>query len=164
MSNGVLQLWQSLPPIWGVPLLAIQILIVVCIPLILTMAYLTYAERKVIGFMQNRLGPNRVGYRGLLQPFADVLKLMLKEIVIPANSNRFLFIIAPLLALIPAFATWAVVPFSPVFVLSDIEHPGTARMRIAGSLGAQGVETEASVVYARRIGKRRAADVIVPPL
>jgi len=138
MSNGVLQLWQSLPPIWGVPLLAIQILIVVCIPLILTMAYLTYAERKVIGFMQNRLGPNRVGYRGLLQPFADVLKLMLKEIVIPANSNRFLFIIAPLLALIPAFATWAVVPFSPVFVLSDIDA-GLLYVLALTSLGVYGV-------------------------
>jgi NADH-quinone oxidoreductase subunit H len=138
MSNGVLQLWQSLPAIWGVPLLAIQILIVVCIPLILTMAYLTYAERKIIGFMQNRLGPNRVGYRGLLQPFADVLKLMLKEIVIPANSNRFLFVIAPLLAIIPAFATWAVVPFSPVFVLSDIDA-GLLYVLALTSLGVYGV-------------------------
>jgi NADH-quinone oxidoreductase subunit H len=121
-----------------VPLLAIQILVIVCIPLILTMAYLTYAERKVIGFMQNRIGPNRVGYRGLLQPFADVLKLMLKEIVIPANSNRFLFIIAPLLAIIPAFATWAVVPFSPIFVLSDIDA-GLLYVLALTSLGVYGV-------------------------
>ena len=120
------------------PLLAIQILVIVCIPLILTMAYLTYAERKVIGFMQNRIGPNRVGYRGLLQPFADVLKLMLKEIVIPANSNRFLFIIAPLLAIIPAFATWAVVPFSPIFVLSDIDA-GLLYVLALTSLGVYGV-------------------------
>jgi NADH-quinone oxidoreductase subunit H len=134
----MLQYWQSLPALWGVPLLAIEILIIVCIPLILTMAYLTYAERKVIGFMQNRIGPNRVGYRGLLQPFADVLKLMLKEIVIPANANRFLFVIAPLLAIIPAFATWAVMPFSPVFVLSNIDA-GLLYVLALTSLGVYGV-------------------------
>jgi NADH-quinone oxidoreductase subunit H len=138
MAVELLEYWRSLPALWGVPLLAIQILIVVCVPLILCMAYLTYAERKVIGFMQNRLGPNRVGYRGLLQPFADVLKLMLKEIVIPTNANRFLFVTAPLLALVPAFATWAVVPFSPVFVLADIDA-GLLYVLALTSLGVYGV-------------------------
>jgi NADH-quinone oxidoreductase subunit H len=138
MLESLLHYWQTLPALWGVPLLAIQILVFVCIPLILSMAYLTYAERKVIGFMQNRLGPNRVGYRGLLQPFADVFKLMFKEIVIPANSSRFLFVLAPLLAIIPAFATWAVIPFSPIFVLSDIDA-GLLYVLALTSLGVYGV-------------------------
>lgn len=90
------------------------------IALILSVAYLTYVERKVIGFMQVRIGPNRVGFKGLLQPFADVFKLIFKEIVIPAKSNRYLFLIAPILALAPAIAAWAVIPFSPGWVFADI--------------------------------------------
>ena len=96
-------------------------IVAVIIPLTLSVAYYTYAERKVIGYMQSRTGPNRVGPWGLFQPFADVFKLLLKEVIIPANANRFLFLLAPVLTLAPAFAAWAVVPFSDVLVLANID-------------------------------------------
>jgi NADH-quinone oxidoreductase subunit H len=95
--------------------------ILIIIPLILVVAYYTYAERKVIGYMQDRLGPNRVGAFGLLQPIMDALKLFLKEIIVPTNSNRYLFFIAPILAFAPAYAAWAVIPFAPGVVLSDMD-------------------------------------------
>jgi NADH-quinone oxidoreductase subunit H len=107
-------------------------------PLILAVAYLTYAERKVIGHMQARLGPTRVGYRGLLQPFADVFKLLLKEIVVPANAHRFLFVTAPVLALTPAFASWAVMPLAPGFTLADVDA-GVLYVLALTSLGVYGV-------------------------
>ncbi|QWU99180.1 NADH-quinone oxidoreductase subunit NuoH [Francisella salimarina] len=94
--------------------------LLIVIPLILVVAYYTYAERKVIGYMQDRLGPNRVGSFGLLQPIFDALKLFLKEIVVPTNSNRYLFFVAPILAFAPAYAAWAVIPFSKGVVLSDM--------------------------------------------
>ncbi|MBS1270415.1 MAG: NADH-quinone oxidoreductase subunit H [Gammaproteobacteria bacterium] len=90
-------------------------------PLLLAVAYLTFAERKVIGYMQMRVGPNRVGPRGWLQPIADALKLLLKEAIIPTNANRFLFLVAPVLTITPALAVWAVVPFSETMVLANID-------------------------------------------
>ncbi|WP_349258761.1 NADH-quinone oxidoreductase subunit NuoH [Steroidobacter sp.] len=112
--------------------------VVLFISVILTMAFLTLAERRVIGSMQVRIGPNRVGPGGLLQPFADVLKLMLKEIVIPTASSKFLFVIAPLLAVIPALAAWAVVPLWPGFVAADI-NAGLLYLLALSSAGVYGV-------------------------
>ncbi|HHH42666.1 MAG TPA: NADH-quinone oxidoreductase subunit H, partial [Gammaproteobacteria bacterium] len=105
--------------ITGVIILA-KILIIV-IPLMLSVAYLTYAERKIIGYMQLRIGPNRVGPRGWLQPIADAVKLMFKEIIVPSKSNPYLFVIAPTLVIAPALAAWAVIPFSDGLVLADVD-------------------------------------------
>ena len=102
----------------------IKILAIV-VPVMIAVAYFTYAERKVIGFIQGRIGPNRVGlfgFRlwGLGQPIADAVKLIAKEIIIPLNANRSLFIIAPILSFAPALAAWAVIPFDDTKVLANI--------------------------------------------
>jgi len=117
--------------------LLLKILAIV-VPLILTVAYYTYFERKVIGYMQVRIGPNRIGPWGLFQPFADVFKLLLKEIVLPANANKFLFLLAPVLSLAPAFAVWAVVPFDDLMVLADIDA-GLIYILAMSSLGVYGL-------------------------
>ena len=96
-------------------------IVAILIPLMLAVAYLTFAERKIIGYMQVRIGPNRVGPRGWLQPIADALKLLMKEIVVPANSSRFLFLIAPMISIAPALAAWAVMPFTDNMVLANID-------------------------------------------
>ncbi|MEP7208918.1 MAG: NADH-quinone oxidoreductase subunit NuoH [Casimicrobiaceae bacterium] len=113
-------------------------IVAIAIPLILSVAYLTLAERKVIGWMQVRIGPNRVGPLGLLQPFADVLKLIFKEIVIPTGANRYLFFIAPMLALAPALAAWAVIPFTDNAVLADI-NAGLLYVLAMTSIGVYGI-------------------------
>jgi len=113
-------------------------IIAIMVPLILSVAYLTLAERKVIGWIQNRNGPNRVGPMGLLQPFADVFKLLFKEVILPANANRFLFLVAPLLSLMPALAAWAVIPFDSGMVLADI-NAGLLYVLAMTSLGVYGV-------------------------
>lgn len=110
----------------------------IIIPLLIVVAYLTYAERKVIGYIQLRIGPNRVGPKGLFQPFADLIKLLFKEVVRPDKSNRYLFIIAPLFALAPALAAWAVVPFQEGMVLSQI-NAGVLYLFAMSSLGVYGV-------------------------
>jgi NADH-quinone oxidoreductase subunit H len=119
--------------IWTV----VKILLIV-LPLTLVVAYYTYAERKVIGYMQVRMGPNRVGPLGLFQPFADVFKLLLKEIILPANANKFLFVLAPVLSITPALAAWAVVPFNDWLVLADIDA-GLLYILAMTSLGVYGV-------------------------
>ncbi len=115
----------------------------ILIPLMTAVAYLTYAERRLIGFMQVRIGPNRVGFFGfrmfgLGQPIADAVKLMFKEIVMPAEANRYLFVIAPILAIAPALAAWAVVPFGDGLVLADI-NAGLLYILALTSLGVYGV-------------------------
>lgn len=96
-------------------------IIAIVAPLMIAVAYLTYAERKVIGYMQVRIGPNRVGIWGLLQPLADGLKLLFKEIILPTASNKALFLLGPVLTIAPAFAAWAVIPFDGTKVLANID-------------------------------------------
>ncbi|HUX72334.1 MAG TPA: NADH-quinone oxidoreductase subunit NuoH [Steroidobacteraceae bacterium] len=140
---GALRDWLSglVTPYWSAPLLtAVQILIVmVC--LILVMAFYTLAERKVIGWMQARRGPNRVNLfwvPGLGQPFADVVKLMFKEILIPADANKLLFRVAPFLTLVPALAIWAVIPFAPRRAFADVDA-GLLYILAMTSMGVYGV-------------------------
>jgi len=113
-------------------------ILLVVLPLLIAVAYLTYAERKVIGYMHVRIGPNRVGFKGLLQPFADMFKLMTKEIIIPDNSSRFLFFIAPVLALAPALAAWAVIPFAEGWAVTEI-NAGLLYILAMTSMGVYGV-------------------------
>ncbi len=108
------------------------------VPLMLGVAYLTYAERKVIGWMQVRIGPNRVGFQGLLQPIADAVKLLMKEIIIPSGASRGLFVLGPVLAIAPALAAWAVIPFTDTLVLSNI-NAGLLYVMAITSMGVYGV-------------------------
>ncbi len=113
-------------------------ILAITLPLLICVAYLTYWERKLIGWMHVRLGPNRVGPLGLLQPFADALKLIFKEIIVPANANKGLFIIAPMMTIMPALAAWAVIPFGPEMVLSNI-NAGLLYVMAITSIGVYGV-------------------------
>ncbi len=113
-------------------------IVVIIVALLLSVAYLTFLERKVIGYMQSRIGPNRVGPRGLLQPIADILKLLMKEIIVPTASNRFLFIIAPIISMTTAIAAWAVIPFDKTFVLANI-NAGVLYIFALSSLGVYGM-------------------------
>ena len=121
------------PLVW-----ALVKIVLIIVPLMLCVAYLTFWERKVIGWMQVRIGPNRVGPWGLLQPIADGIKLFLKEIIFPTVADKPLFVIAPILALAPALAAWAVVPFSQGWVLADIDA-GVLFLVAITSMGVYGI-------------------------
>ena len=133
-----LALWGLLPPLMQYLVETTFWILVVTVCVILTVAFSTYFERKVIGYMQGRLGPNRVGPLGLGQPFADVLKLLIKEVIIPQKSSRFLFVVAPLLSLVPAIAAWAVIPITDSFVIADI-NAGLLYVIALTSIGVYGV-------------------------
>jgi len=138
--SGLSQEWFG--PVWGpymYTLVKTLVLIVVIVaPLLGAVSYLTLWERKLIGWMQIRLGPNRVGPIGLLQPIADGLKLMLKEIIAPTAANKGLFFIAPVLAIVPAMAAWAVIPFAPEVVLADI-NAGLLYILAMSSMGVYAI-------------------------
>jgi NADH-quinone oxidoreductase subunit H len=135
--------WLSgvITPYWSYPLLLAVQTLMVMVCLILTMAFYTLAERKVIGWIQARKGPNRIGgllIPGLAQPFADVVKLIFKEIVIPADSNGFLFRLAPFLALVPSLAIWAVIPLRPEHAFANIDA-GLLYILALTSMGVYGI-------------------------
>ncbi|MBI2314218.1 MAG: NADH-quinone oxidoreductase subunit NuoH [Betaproteobacteria bacterium] len=135
-------------PDWG-PMIftlvkTLVLIVVIVAPLMVGVAYLTLAERKIIGYMQVRIGPNRVTFFGIpwlggwAQPIADGLKLMMKEIVIPSGANKFLFVLAPVLTIMPAMAAWAVVPFQPEMVLANVDA-GLLYIMAITSMGVYGV-------------------------
>jgi NADH-quinone oxidoreductase subunit H len=139
---------QFFGAVWGPMLFVLakdmMLIVAIVVPLLLGVAYLTFAERKIIGYMQVRVGPNRVTFfgiswlRGWGQPIADAVKAMMKEIVVPSGANKFLFILAPILTIAPALAAWAVVPFSPEMVLADI-NAGLLYILAMTSMGIYGV-------------------------
>ncbi|NMG15678.1 NADH-quinone oxidoreductase subunit NuoH [Aromatoleum bremense] len=110
---------QLFGPAWPAVWTLTKIVAIIA-PLMICVAYLTLAERKVIGYMQVRIGPNRVGPKGLLQPIADGMKLLFKEIIVPSGASKGLFILGPILAIAPSLAAWAVVPFGEGMVLADV--------------------------------------------
>jgi NADH-quinone oxidoreductase subunit H len=138
MLEAIQQMGQNLLGAAWMPLWTLVKIMLIVAPLMGCVAYLTLAERKVIGWMQIRIGPNRVGYFGLLQPLADGIKLLMKEIIIPSGSNKFLFIVGPIMSLMPALAAWAVVPFNTELVLSNV-NAGLLYILAMTSLGVYGV-------------------------
>jgi NADH-quinone oxidoreductase subunit H len=129
-------------PLWGPAVYALvtnlAFIIAIVAPLMGAVAYLTLWERKLIGWIQIRIGPNRVGPLGLLQPVADGIKLLMKELILPSSASKGLYLLAPVLFIMPAVAAWAVIPFSPQLVLSDI-NAGLLYIMALSSMGVYGV-------------------------
>lgn len=136
--NAALSVWQLIPVALQTILVILAQIIAIIIPLMLSVAYYTYAERKVIGRMQARVGPNRVGPFGLIQPIADGVKLFFKEVVVPVKANPILFYLAPVMTIAPAMAAWAVVPFQQGVVVADI-NLGLLYVLAITSMGVYGV-------------------------
>ncbi|MCA3131552.1 MAG: NADH-quinone oxidoreductase subunit NuoH [Betaproteobacteria bacterium] len=152
---------QLLGPAWPLVWTTLKIVAIV-LPIMGAVAYLTLAERKVIGYIQVRIGPNRVGPRGLLQPIADALKLLTKEIIIPAGANRFLFLLAPVISIMAALAAWAVIPFDAHLVLADV-NAGLLYVLAITSMGVYGVIIAgwaSNSKYAFLGGLRSAAQIV----
>src|SRR5580700_9999141 len=126
-----------LESIFPIVMIVLEVVAIV-IALVVSVLYLTYFERKVIGYMHVRIGPNRVGPRGLLQPFADMIKLLTKEIIVPTPSNRFLFILAPVLSFGISLLGWAVIPFDHHVVLANV-NAGVLYVFAISSLGVYGI-------------------------
>jgi len=137
MEAMLAPLAELLGPAW-LPVWTLVKIIAIVAPLMIAVAYLTYAERKVIGYMQVRIGPNRVGPIGLLQPIADGLKLLMKEIIIPSGANKGLFLLGPVLVIAPALAAWAVFPFTENLVLTNL-NAGLLYIMAITSMGVYGV-------------------------
>ncbi len=133
-----LDIWNWFPADAQTFLLILGKIVLILAPLMLCVAYITYAERKIIGYMQIRIGPNRVGFRGWLQPIADAMKLMFKEVIIPTKSDKYLFLIAPVLSIMPALAAWAVIPFDRGVVLTEV-NAGLLYVLALTSIGVYGV-------------------------
>ena len=127
----------ALGPLWPIAWNLMKIIAVV-LPLMGCVAYLTLWERKMIGWMHIRIGPNRVGPAGLLQPIADALKLLMKEIIVPAKASKGLFVLAPVMTIMPALAAWAVVPFGPDMALANV-NAGLLFLMAITSLEVYGV-------------------------
>ena len=141
LEGTILQEWINQGGLWGSAVLVawtITKIIVIILPVLGAVAYLTLAERKVIGYIQVRLGPNRVGPRGLGQPIADGIKLLFKEIIVPFGANKVLFLMAPVIAFTAAISAWAVVPFDEGLVLADV-NAGLLYVLAMTSLGVYGV-------------------------
>ncbi|AOU97538.1 NADH-quinone oxidoreductase subunit H [Acidihalobacter yilgarnensis] len=138
MMEPLLTLWSGVPVDLQTFLVILAKIVAILIPLLISVAYFTFAERKVIGYIQVRVGPNRVGPRGWLQPIADALKLIMKEVIVPTQASRFLFFVAPLLAIAPALAAWAVIPFGDGMLLSNI-NAGLLYILAITSIGVYGI-------------------------
>ncbi len=158
----LLNFWNGLPEWSQIGIVNLAKIVAIVLPLMLCVAYLTYAERKIISYMQVRIGPNRVGPRGWLQPIADAVKLMFKEIILPANANKFLFIGAPILAIAPSLVAWAVIPFSDTLWLTNIDA-GLLFILALTSMGVYGIIIAgwaSNSKYAFLGGLRSAAQIV----
>jgi NADH-quinone oxidoreductase subunit H len=138
MSTLLIEFWNWFPGWSQIALVNLGKILIILVPLLLSVAYLTYAERKIIGYMQVRIGPNRVGPKGWLQPLADAVKLLVKEIIVPAKSSRYLFVFAPIMSFAPAVAAWAVIPFTDKMWLTNIDA-GLLFVLALTSMGVYGV-------------------------
>jgi NADH-quinone oxidoreductase subunit H len=138
MMNALLDpIQQWLGPLFPVLLTLLKIVLIL-VPLLLSVAYLTFWERKVLGWMHVRIGPNRVGPWGLLQPMADGLKLFFKEVILPKVADKHLYFVGPVMAIAPALAMWAVIPFADGWVLANIDA-GVLYLLAVGSVGVYGI-------------------------